>query len=433
MYLERSIDKELVKWKESPKRKPLMVRGARQIGKSSTIRNLGNQFQYFIEINFDDRPEFAKIFEGTTEEICEQIEIISNTPIVEGETLLFFDEIQASTAAISSLRYFYEKKPQLHVIAAGSLLEFALVELPSFGVGRVRSLFMYPFSFDEFLVANKEQKLLEAMKKGNPEQPLPAIFHQKLLTYYKKFLVVGGMPEAVETYITTQSLLEVQTILDDLITSLQIDFTKYKSKINAASILQVFRAVVLQMGDKFSYTYPNSTLNNAQIKDVLELLRMAGLVYSVTHSACNGLPLGAEINPKKRKILIFDTGIFQRILGLDLSNLFLETDFNSINKGSIAELHVGLELIKNNYLYQNAELFYWQREARNSQAEVDYVIQRSEKMIPIEVKSGLKGSMQSLFLFLDEKKIAYGVRTSLENFSEIDRVKIFPLYAISCL
>ncbi|HAT80134.1 MAG TPA: ATP-binding protein [Flavobacterium sp.] len=435
MYLERKIDAELEIWKQLPNRKPLILRGARQVGKSSSVKNLAKKFKYFIEINFDENPIYTTVFENGLDPvgICEQLSVISNTPIVEGETLLFFDEIQSCIPAISSLRYFYEKMPNLHLIAAGSLLEFALSEIPSFGVGRVRSIFMYPLSFEEFLWANKEKSLVEALNKATTKTPFPEIFHQKLKGYLKKFLIIGGMPEVVKTYIANGDMLEVQRVLDDLILSIQADFVKYKIRVSPTRIREVFDAVVKQVGNKFSYSYPNATLNNVQIKEALALLEMAGLVYFVTHSASNGIPIGAEINSKKRKIILFDTGIFQRIQGLNIAQLLIEDDFNSINKGNIAELHVGLELIKNTSCYEKTQLYYWQREAKNSQAEVDYVIQKQDKIIPIEVKAGTKGSMQSLYLFLDEKKLDFGVRLSLENFSEMEKVKIVPLYGVGNL
>jgi len=435
MYLERKIDAELEIWQQLPNRKPLILRGARQVGKSSSVKNLAKKFKYFIEINFDANPIYTSVFENGLDPvgICEQLSVISNTPIIEGETLLFFDEIQSCVPAISSLRYFYEKMPNLHLIAAGSLLEFALSEIPSFGVGRVRSIFMYPLSFEEFLWANKEKSLVEALNKATTKTPFPEIFHQKLKGYLKKFLIIGGMPEAVKTYIANGDMLEVQRVLDDLILSIQADFVKYKIRVSPTRIREVFDAVVKQVGNKFSYSYPNATLNNVQIKEALALLEMAGLVYFVTHSASNGIPLGAEINSKKRKIILFDTGIFQRIQGLNIAQLLIEDDFNSINKGNIAELHVGLELIKNTSCYEKTQLYYWQREAKNSQAEVDYVIQKQDKIIPIEVKAGTKGSMQSLYLFLDEKKLDFGVRLSLENFSEMEKVKIVPLYGVGNL
>jgi len=435
MYLERKIDAELEIWKQLPNRKPLILRGARQVGKSSSVKNLAKKFKYFIEINFDENPIYTTVFENGLDPvgICEQLSVISNTPIVEGETLLFFDEIQSCIPAISSLRYFYEKMPNLHLIAAGSLLEFALSEIPSFGVGRVRSIFMYPLSFEEFLLANKEKNLVEALNKATTKTPFPEIFHQKLKGYLKKFLIIGGMPEVVKTYIANGDMLEVQRVLDDLILSIQADFVKYKIRVSPTRIREVFDAVVKQVGNKFSYSYPNATLNNVQIKEALALLEMAGLVYFVTHSASNGIPIGAEINSKKRKIILFDTGIFQRIQGLNIAQLLIEDDFNSINKGNIAELHVGLELIKNTSCYEKTQLYYWQREAKNSQAEVDYVIQKQDKIIPIEVKAGTKGSMQSLYLFLEEKKLDFGVRLSLENFSEMEKVKIVPLYGVGNL
>ncbi len=431
MYLRRKIDSELVIWKESNHRKPLLLRGARQVGKSSVVRNFAEQFENFVEINFEENPSFKKIFENglNPKEICELLSVATNIPIEVGKTLLFFDEIQSCIPAISSLRYFYEKMPDLHLIAAGSLLEFALAEIPSFGVGRIRSMYLYPFSFEEFLLANKEDALLGVLKKATPEKGFSEIFHEKLKKYLKKFLIIGGMPEAVCSYIENGNMLEIQRILDDLTQSIEADFAKYKHNISTARIREVFNTVVRQVGNKFTYSYPNATLNNVQIKEVLELLRLAGLVYPITHSASNGIPLGAEINPKQRKYLIFDTGIFQRILGLNIANLLIEDDFNVINKGNIAELFVGLEILKNISCYEKSDLFYWQREAKSSQAEVDYVIQKNEKIIPIEVKAGTKGAMQSLFLFIEEKKRDFGIRLSLENFSKIEKVKIYPLYA----
>lgn len=435
MYLERNIDRELAVWKEIPTRKPLVLRGARQVGKSSVVRNLGKRFNHFIEINFDENPLFQTIFEdgATISDVLEQLAIITNIPIIPGETLLFLDEIQTCIPAISILRYFYEKMPDLHVIAAGSLLEFALAEIPSFGVGRVRFLFMYPFSFEEFLIVNKEKNLLDVLNKATQDKPLAEIFHQKLKKYLKKFMIIGGMPEAVKAYVHNGDMLEVQRVLDDLILSIQADFSKYKNKVPPSRIKEVFDAVVSQTGSKFSYSYPSATLTNVQIKEALRLLEMAGLLYSVTHSASNGIPLGAEINTKKRKMLLFDTGIYQRILGLDIVSLLIKEDFNVINRGNIAELFVGIELIKNVSCYERSHLYYWQREAKNSQAEVDFVIQKQEDIIPIEIKAGTKGSMQSMYLFLDEKKSKYGIRLSLENFSKIERVKIYPLYAVKNL
>lgn len=432
MYLTRLIDAELENWRLSERRKPLMLRGARQVGKSSTVRQLAQKFTHFIEINFDEQSQYNKIFERSTDvdEICELIAAATNTPVIAGQTLLFLDEIQACLPAISSLRYFFEKQPDLHVIAAGSLLEFALEDLPSFGVGRVRSIFIYPFCFTEFLMAYQEALLLKTLEKATPENPLPDVLHDRLKHYLKRFLVVGGMPEVVSAYVVNNDILETQRVLDDLIVSLESDFAKYKQRITTSRIREVFNSVVRQNGTKFTYSYPNATLNNIQIKEVLELLRMAGLIFPVTHTAANGIPIGAEVNLKFRKYLLFDTGIVQRILGLSIGDLLIEDDFKTINKGAIAELHVGLELLKNNSPYQPAALYYWQRASRNSQAEVDYVAQLQTEIVPIEVKANTKGAMQSMYLFLEEKKQSKGIRFSLENFSRMNQIDVYPLYAV---
>jgi len=349
-------------------------------------------------------------------------------PFEAGKTLLFFDEIQASIPAISSLRFFYEKMPDLHVIAAGSLLEFALEELPSFGVGRVRSLYLYPFSFNEFLNALNEKILIQAIAEASPENPLSDVVHSKALNLYKRFLIVGGMPKVVSYYAETGNLLKCRQILDSLIDAYQDDFVKYRKRISAFMLLEVFRAVVRQNGGKFVYSKATPELNTVQVKICLDLLTKAGLIFPVTHSSSNGLPLGAEANPKFRKYFLFDTGIFHRLLQLDLSDLLLNNDFEAINKGAIAEIFTGLELLKSGT--SRTELFYWQRETKNSQAEVDFLWQKQGKILPIEVKSGKKGSMQSLFLFLDEKQLDRGIRVSQENFEKYGKIDVYPLYAV---
>jgi predicted AAA+ superfamily ATPase len=431
-YIPRKIDEELQIWRNQPDRKLLMLRGARQVGKSSAVRHLAKSFDYFIEVNFDENPSYAALFEQSLSprEVCEQLSLLTQTPIVEGKTLVFFDEIQSCIPAISALRYFYEKMPALHVIAAGSLLEFALSEVPSYGVGRVRSLFMYPFSFQEFLQANGESGLIVYVTESGFAKALPELIHEKLISYLKKFLVIGGMPEAVSSYVRNGNMLEVQRILDDLVISIEADFAKFRNRVPAIRIREVFNSVVQQVGNKFTYTFGNSSLTILQVKQALDLLTLAGLIYPVTHSSCNGLPLGAEINIKKRKFLLFDTGIFQRILGLNIAELLLENDFSVINKGNMAELYVGLEWIKNTSCYENWDLHYWQRESKNAQSEVDYVVQNKGQILPIEVKSGTKGAMQSIYLFLQEKNLNKGIRTSLENFGQIPNVQIIPLYAM---
>jgi len=431
-YIERSIDKELLEWKNQPLRKPLLIRGTRQVGKSSSVRYLGKTFEYFIEVDFISNRSIHRLFEGDISpvRIYEELSLIFNTPIVPDKTLVFFDEIQSCISAITSLRYFYEKTPDIHLIAAGSLLEFALKDLPSFGVGRIRSLYLYPFSFSEFLLAFKERALVQLIEKFNFNKPLSEILHTKLKQYLIRFITIGGMPEVVASYVNGKSLIDCQKILEELTNSFYDDFAKYKSRVPSTRLREVFSSVIMQTGSKFVLSQIGSQSNHLQLKESLELLEQAGIIFSVVHSSSNGIPLGAQTNNKFRKYLIFDTGIYQRFLNLDLSELLLNTEISLVNKGVIAELYVGLELIKAQPDNQAPSLHYWQREKKGSQAEVDYVIELGDKIIPIEVKSGIKGKMQSLRIFIEEKSSKFGVRTSLENFSRIKEIRIIPLYAI---
>ena len=427
MQLNRNIDIILLDWKKSPSRKPLLLRGARQVGKSTSVKAFGKQFDYFLEVNFETEKEIHVFFEGNINvaAICEKLSVYYNTPIEPDKTLLFFDEIQQCIPAISALRYFHEQLNKLHVIAAGSLLEFALAELPSFGVGRIRSVFMYPLSFYEFLEAKGENKLLDLIKTSNA---IDTPFHKKLTEYLRIFMLIGGMPEVVAKYIDGEPLLEIQTVLDELQASIIVDFTKYKNNVPSNRLIEVFEAVVAQSGGKFNLSKASSNANHGQIKEALSLLEKAGLIYAVTHSAGNGLPLGAETNTKKRKYLCFDTGIFQRILGLNIGQFLSKNDQEIVNKGAIAETFVGNEIIKNSNPYMQERLYYWHREIPSSNAEVDYLVQKDGQVLPVEVKSSQKGSMQSLLLFMKEKN-SKGIRISMENFNSFQDITIIPLYA----
>ena len=241
----------------------------------------------------------------------------------------------------------------------------------------------------------------------------------------------GGMPEVVATYAHGGSLLECQQVLDDLTLSLYADFSKYKERMPASRLREVFAAVIYQTGGKFTYSKASQDLSHLQVKESLELLELAGIIYPITHTSANGLPLAAEMNTKYRKFLIFDTGIYQRFLRLDLGQLFAAESLDQINKGALAELFVGLELLKSAPSNYPMQLYYWRRDKPGSAAEVDYVIQRNSEIVPIEVKSGTKGSMQSMFQFLSEKNYKYGIRCSTENFGAFQSVNIYPLYAVS--
>ncbi len=430
--MKRAIEKAFLEWKQDPKRKILLLRGARQVGKTYSIRELGKTFSSFVEVNFEENPEIKSFFEKSLNpwEIIEKLAIYFGTAIIPGESLLFFDEIQACPEALKSLRFFYEKIPELHVAAAGSLLELAIADLPSFGVGRIESLFMYPLTFAEFMAAAGDQKLNSLIAEAAPENPLDSVIHEKILAKLKIFQIIGGMPEVVKDYLETKDFNRCQKQLDNLETSWVDDFAKYKKRSPVLRLQEVFKAIVFQTGSKFKYS-SIAAGRTESYKDALELLIKAGLAYKVCHTSARGLPLGAQINEKKFKILIFDSGIYQRILGLNLSEYIASDLQQLINKGYLAELFTGLELIKSASPYSYPELYYWHREERSSNAEVDFVIQGKSGVVPLEVKSGTKGQMQSLHIFLNERNLCKGVRISAENFSRYDKITTIPLYAAS--
>ncbi len=434
--MRRVILSTLKDWKLNENRKVLMLKGARQVGKTFIVRELAKDFKHFLEVNFEKNPEIRQFFDQNLDpvRICTNLSAYYGIPVIDGKTLLFFDEIQSCPKAIQSLRFFYESKPGLHVVAAGSLLEFALEDLTSWGVGRIRSVYMYPMSFDEFLLANNEDALIELKRNASPVSPLNPAFHEKLKDYLKRFLMIGGMPEAVKTFIGNSSNINlVQNVLSDITTSYNDDFAKYKSRVSVLRLREMMRSVVNQSGGKFIYANAGALSNPAQAKEALDLLEMAGLVYKVYHTSGQGIPLGTGVNFKMFKVLLHDNGIFQHLSGLRLSELLIANNIDMLNKGNIAEAFAGLEMTKYANVHEKGQLYYWHREKRGSSAEVDYLIDYQGQVVPVEVKSGSSGKMQSLNRFLEEKKTTFGIRLSLENFSAYDKIRVIPLYAISNL
>ncbi len=433
--MRRSIFNQLLNWKESANRKVLLLRGARQVGKTFIVRELGQTFPLFMEVNFEKDTNVAGFFNQNLDpdRICIELSAYYGKPIRENETLLFFDEIQACPRAIQSLRFFFENRPGIHVIAAGSLLEFALSELPSFGVGRIRSMFMYPMSFNEFLLAHQMDQYVELISRATPDHPMNPVFHQQLTDYYRKFQLTGGMPEVVRQLVENKSLLDGLNVLSELSLSIRDDFSKYRKRVPESRIREVFASIVEQAGAKFVYSNVVAKASHPQIKETLELLIMAGLAFPVFHTSANGFPLGAQMDPKKFKVLLYDTGIFQHILGLNIREYLVVEEMEMVNKGSLAEIYAGLEMIKASSVFEKPQLFYWHRMERGSNAEVDYVIRQGNEIVPVEIKSGYSGKMQSMRLFMKEKNLKRGIRSSLENFGRDGNIEIIPLYAISTL
>jgi len=323
--MKRTILETLKEWKSDSNHKVLLIRGARQVGKTYMVRELAKDFDYFLEVNFEKNPDVIQFFEQNLdpERLCINLSAFFRIPVIEGKTLVFFDEIQSCPKAIQSLRFFYESKQKLHVVAAGSLLEFALEDLASWGVGRIRSVYMYPMSFDEFLLANSEDALLELKRNASPSMPLNEAFHQKLKDYLRRFLMIGGMPEAVKTYVDTHDIKRVQKVLSDITISYIDDFTKYKSRVPVLRLREVLESVVKQSGGKYIYSKAGPLSNATQAKEAIDLLEMAGLVCKVYHSSAQGIPLGSGVNYKVFKALLHDHGIIHQLGGLELSLLFI--------------------------------------------------------------------------------------------------------------
>lgn len=445
-YFKRQIDEKLREWKESSRRKPLLIRGARQVGKSTAVRELGKLFKYFVEINLEKQPDLKKYFPENIDvkKTCEKLSGTLSVPIVPGETLLFIDEIQVCNEAIMALRYFKEDYPELHVIAAGSLLEFALEELPSFGVGRIRSIFMYPFSFDEFLMAQGLDYTVRFKKTADSENPLPELAHKELVEQLRTFYLVGGMPAAVSEWIESRSYIEVSHVHKDIINTYQDDFSKYKSRVSPVLLRKILRSVALQSGQKFVCSQVDREMKSVVIKDALRLLVLAGLVIPVVHSASNGIPLGAQEDDRYTKYLFFDLGLMQTMLDTPAADILMAGDIEFVNKGGASEVFAGLEMLKYSDCYMSAEMYYWQNDKKKSQAEVDYVVSRNGLVVPVEVKANTQGSMQSLWVFMRTHKLHDAIRTSLENFGQLyyydgrdndaeRHVLVIPLYALSNL
>ncbi len=451
MYHERLIDNDLVAWAEQPDHKPLLLRGARQVGKSTAVRQLGKRFKHYVEINFEKQPTFKSLFADHIDvrRIVPSLSAMSGKTIEVGNTLLFLDEIQACPEAIMSLRFFKEDLPDLHVVAAGSLLEFALEELPTYGVGRIHSMFMHPMSFDEFLMASGEQPLMEVRNQAAAANPLPEALHLRLVELLRSYILVGGMPEVVSRWVATHDFVKCQQLQDDILLSYEDDFPKYRKRVNPTLLRHTLRSIALQSTRKFVYAQVGESYKTEEVRRALEMLTLAGIAIPVYHTAANGLPLGSEADYNYRKVMLLDTGLTLRLLSMTLGNtaqlttqILTASVAELVNKGVIAEQLVGLELMRYASPNLRHELFYWVRRAKNSQAEIDYVVPRSMHVLPIEVKAGTQGGMKSLWSFMREKHLTHALRCSLENFGTVTfvdkeegdalrQVEILPIYALS--
>lgn len=429
--MKRLIDHYLRLWIHDPYRKPLLLRGARQVGKTYAARQLGKLFDSFVEVNLEQYEKARSIFlqDLDPHRIIRDLSILLDVSITPGKTLLFIDEIQARPEALTSLRYMYEQMPELHVIAAGSLLDFA-IEQVGIPVGRVESLYVYPLSFMEFLAHAHKLLLAEVMQASNAS--LSEFMHTTLLQLLGQYIAIGGMPEAVSRWLSTDDPFAVARVHHQILDTYRQDFIKYAKKHQIKYVEQVFRSIPEQIGNKFKFSRIEGEYRKRELAPALDLLKTAGVAHNVFNSSGQGAPLGAQIDPQDYKVLFIDVGLAQASLNLDLADWFLQPQEAFVNKGAIVEAFVGQEMLVYADAYRKQQLYYWQREAKSSNAEIDYLIQKEQRIIPIEVKSGAGTGLKSMRMFLETHAATpYGIRFAAQQYSVYEKLYTYPLYAVA--
>ncbi|MDR3491913.1 MAG: ATP-binding protein [Gammaproteobacteria bacterium] len=425
--MRRDLLIHLESWKSHPLRKPLIIRGARQVGKSWLVNEFGKQFETFITINFEKSPEVNQFFEGGIRipELLEKLSLYTGEKIIPGKTLLFFDEIQECEKALVALRYFKEEHPELHVIAAGSLLDFTIEKL-GVAVGRVQFLYLHPLSFGEFLMVQGREDL----RKFIVEQSNDLVIHGLLIDYLKIYFWLGGMPAVVDGWLRFKDVKICSELQDEIIQSYKQDFQKYARKHQIDHVEKMFEAIPQQLGRKFKYTDVDSDTRSAPLKDALMLLLKAGIAHIVYHSSGQAQPLGATKDLKKFKVFYFDIGLAQRILGLDLKEWVIQP-LEVRHIGAIAEQFVAQEYIAYTSVKSPPELYYWHREEKRSNAEVDFLFLKNGMVVPVEVKAGSRGGLKSLAIFLETHlNSTLGLKISESQYDTQSKIQNIPFYGV---
>jgi uncharacterized protein len=420
--MKRLIFSTLSEWLNNKKKKPLVLRGARQVGKTWLVRELARKHRKtLIELNFEKDPLAASCFQSNDPKvILLAIEASLNININPEESLLFLDEIQAMPEILSKLRWFAEDMPELPVITAGSLLEFVLEDHSfSMPVGRISYLHLEPLSFREFLLSQKKERLYEYLNQYSIKETIPSALHQQAMNLFKEYIMVGGMPEAVASWVEKKSLQEINNIHHDLLTTYRDDFAKYANRPSIPSLEETLLAVPKMLGGKFTYSKVNKEVGTKTIKNALDLLCKARVCHRVRCTMANGVPLGAEVKTKMFKAIFLDVGLCNSILDFKYHQFQDTEDINLINKGGISEQVAGQLLRTIEPPYIEPHLYYWTREQKNASAEIDYLIQHEGSIIPIEIKSGSTGSLKSLHFFMANKALQKAIRINSDFPSKV--------------
>jgi uncharacterized protein len=426
--MERLFTLKLKEWGSTPKRKPLIIRGARQVGKSYIVQDFGKtHFNEKIHtVDFEKHPEWIGIFEKNLDpvRIISELELLLNTSINTATDLLFFDEIQVAPKAIMSLRYFYEEMPGLHLIAAGSLLEFAMQKI-SFPVGRVSILNMTPMNFYEFLKNTGKEKLADIIL----EKPtrLSDTIHSTLLDALRQYMFIGGMPECVELWRNSNSMTEVFKVQNDLMETYRQDFSKYSPYTDKRSLNHALSSIARNIGHQVKYSSLSEEFTGPTNKKALELLSLARVISRISSASVASLPFESTASEKKFKALLVDIGLMRSLNNLPPDIEYTKNDLLSMYNGALAEQFAGQEFLSSG----RDKLYYWIREAKSSSAEVDFILSKKNKIFPVEIKGGAAGKLRSMHLLLEKyPHIKTGYILSTAPYGELREQKLvfLPLY-----
>jgi uncharacterized protein len=413
--LVRQATKKIKKWFYSSRRKPLVLRGARQVGKSTLVETFAQELELtLITINCEKNRQLDSLFELLDiPRILSELEALGGQGRIDTNTILFLDEIQATPNALQALRYFYEERPDIPLIAAGSLLEFALSELQfSMPVGRIQYLHLGPLNFREFVEAIEPGKLCY-LDQISPASQLPDAAHVALCSLQRKYLFVGGMPEAVAIYQELESFSEVKAVHCEIIETYIDDFSKYTRNKDLALLQRIFASIPRLLGQKIKYVNLAQGERAALVRAMIDLLIKSQVLIPVWHSHCSGVPLGADINDTVFKLLFLDVGLANYICGVDWLDIANIDDVRLVNEGGMAEQFIGQHLAW--FDEKKPELTYWQREGRNCNAEVDFIHAFGSNIYPVEVKAGKSGTLKSLQQFALKKRVKQAIRFDLNQ------------------
>lgn len=412
--MKRLFESYLNDWKVSPNRKPLIIRGARQVGKTWLVDKFGEKsFRYYLKVNPEKTPNLKTVFTHNDPGlIINELTAIFNIPVIEGETLLFIDEVQLLPEALTALRYFYEEMPGLHVIAAGSLLDHTLNDMSySMPVGRVEFAYLYPMNFIEFLMANGQDGLVNYLGAYKLGETFGEALHEQIKTWLRLYFFIGGMPAAVKVYRDTANLLEVEKEQNAIFTSFKYDFSKYGTKKQQELLNQCMSYAALHIGKKVKYVNINKSEHSNYLKEALLKLEMSRIIHLVRRTGSSKVPISQFVDEDVFKPLFLDIGLALNLAGIKLSDIQnLVTDF----EGALAEQFVGQELISTFQHFKDARLYYWSREKKNANAEIDFLHQIGNKIYPVEVKAGKSGTLKSLQVYLAEKDQKTGIRFNMD-------------------